>query len=1775
MIDIKRLIQSRVAEFDPFLKTDDGSAFYNTVIKPLEALFAADPLQTDARVFLKAKLAEAYPDLPISEGDALNDVLVNAVSLFFNAYRTELQNISRRQSVTNVSVLADEDVDDLAANWLVSRKSGARATSSVRVTVSSATPISVTQAVLFTTPSGISFSPDGNFTITAQELLQRQISPRQFYYDIPVIAVEEGEQGNVPIGTISSVLNLNNVISVSNTVSGSGGRDSESSDTLVRSRLSNAVSERSLVTARGASAQLLTDSADILGIYVAGMGDANMQRDAVDVRGTGPLIAGGVAVLDASRTTAYLLLNAPTAPVSAGNVIDLRVLNRDTYAIVNTVSTEVSSVIGQARASAVTLCVISIPPDPTLLRLDVGEHLACVCAISEPPTLLVDGERIGAGASFGGRSDIHINPDADVLVTSEFELVGHGFVYSGLGARASGIDNILHISGVPLGADCLGLYIKVDGHDQFYRVIYQDVKGGEHALTLDRVISPSIAAVTASRWRLFMSVAVAQGGSLVHAPLPSGSLSVSGLIGAVDIRYDSSDRLETLNMPTSGLTLVIYAEDTISLAITQISDRIVTASPLPLTLSGVRAEIIEALPQLPLPLTHINSMSIGGNHTPRARSVGVRLLGITEPKVTQQGLVGHVSPKLHYAFGSERRIAGSVAAPLLRTLGMDSDSYVALQEGGSASPYELGIARPRSGACAVRVALPRGDNTIDYIDVTLPTELFVPGRYNIFVGVGNISYADLSELISSGFSDRSAAPFPLNMQRPIDATSGDILEIEVGNSRGSYIIDEVFDIEIPVGPLRTLTSVGMNEGTVSAYSVDRSCVLRLSVVRVYGEFSAPPTAALERDMRIATAVEPLSGSTTVHIDALLRCLMAPELLVSSTSALESAVSSAISERVGVPYPTSSLSQLPTYLGSGAESTYRVGKPGVGMARLMFQSAGTPRVYLPYLDYVSHWTVNSALASVANGDVVDVVGPARKPSQADRGVFGLVFDSNFESPRTLGGERADDPLTWGRDMLFTPGDAGAGLRVLRPSAVDNVGLIALGVDQDEYGYDVVELPERYGPVGAEIDAALGDELWTLPEALFTEHATFTETGEFLGRLVSNTRASGELLVKRGGVLLFEPQVPTRPASVSVDDWNNFVRSEWDIRRTVIAADQWAYVRDLISSAEASTGYARLSAMCEDGTIYSLKNLNGQNVLEWLSSVALQQPESVMLVSTRAQLLALSPAPVPRAAEIFRRVSRISSVRKYGLPTIVTQRGSATVYVNKVSGMDSDVLPELTQDLVGSYVYIDQGPDSGGYTVRSVSPDTRSITLDRPLQSSTPMIDIIGVCGVNSRGGTVKVSGFTSALDGLDPIYKYPTRIAVVDDDYAVIGSYAASMVTSRLLTQGDVNKYMTLYNYVQESGTGSSAPIRSHLGSFKIMAVTDVKSYDSSVGRMLVVSQLIKLDNFEGVATPDYSRCFFAVSAETIAPDVGELKGLRPIHVYESEPLKYPIIAAETEFNSSGGRRVAVITSGGLIPSAVTTLGPLAQVDTSRDQLNPTTLVRLGEASVSLSSSSGIYSADLHIKTRTLSSGYLSTVGGTYITDVRMPGYDVSSEHQGLAFSTRESLTIRVDTPGAQGAVDIESMYAPAVYSAQNKMQLTSNRVVCADLLARRMTPAYVGVRFKYVGAVSESSMRKAVEDAVRTALTSSGALSASDIIAIAYQRGATKVGQPIDMFYVVEGRDRQRHIEYVTGTLSAASITGYVGSIETTSVRAGTDIARCLGVDISVTRVASVAQLGD
>ena len=272
---VESLLRSRLTAYDPSLDTSEGSTIDIEVVQPVIARLGTFPLDTDVRSFIKARINENYPDI-YTEAE-LEDLFINPLETILEPIILEESTVQISQSFVNKDLMADEEVDDLAANSFVERNEGGFSTGFVRVYYNAPTSLVITTEKQITSKSGLIFFPSVNFEISAAQMLLNR-EGFLFYVDIPVIAENPGQNYDIDVDQILSIDDLKNPVKVTNKNKFSGGDNRETTDDLVL-RAEESRTEQSLNTKRGAIARTTDLFSDVKTMQVVGSGEVGMERD--------------------------------------------------------------------------------------------------------------------------------------------------------------------------------------------------------------------------------------------------------------------------------------------------------------------------------------------------------------------------------------------------------------------------------------------------------------------------------------------------------------------------------------------------------------------------------------------------------------------------------------------------------------------------------------------------------------------------------------------------------------------------------------------------------------------------------------------------------------------------------------------------------------------------------------------------------------------------------------------------------------------------------------------------------------------------------------------------------------------------------------------------------------------------------------------------------------------------------------------------------------------------------------------------------------------------------------------------------------------------------------------------------------------------------------------------------------------------------------------------------------------------------------------------------
>ena len=291
---IRDLLIERLEAFDPTLDLAQGSAAYDQIIGPVFNALSVDPFDMDVEEFLKARMRQEYPSLSVQNGDAIVDIVIRPIQLLLESFKREIQIIRTGQSVRNAAQMRVQDAEDLAANFFVTRKTGSRATGTVRIFFATPTFVSILVSTRFSAGS-LSFFPTVP-QFFRPDTVAAQRSGNLYYVDIALIAEAAGEEYNIPAGAITGISGLDSAVRVSNLFSFANGTREETGPELLQ-RTRSSLTERSLNTRRGIRARIFNDFPSIRNLEVVGFGDPEMQRDKITGSGGGDVVCSGMSLI--------------------------------------------------------------------------------------------------------------------------------------------------------------------------------------------------------------------------------------------------------------------------------------------------------------------------------------------------------------------------------------------------------------------------------------------------------------------------------------------------------------------------------------------------------------------------------------------------------------------------------------------------------------------------------------------------------------------------------------------------------------------------------------------------------------------------------------------------------------------------------------------------------------------------------------------------------------------------------------------------------------------------------------------------------------------------------------------------------------------------------------------------------------------------------------------------------------------------------------------------------------------------------------------------------------------------------------------------------------------------------------------------------------------------------------------------------------------------------------------------------------------------------------
>lgn len=293
--DLQSFLENRLLAYDPAIDLSENSPAQLQIIQPTIARFGEDPFSTDIPTFIRDRMVQEFPELAADNGALLGDILSSPLQLLLEPFKREVQAIRLNQSLNNAALMSDDEADALGANWFSTREAGDFASGTVRLFYSQPTTSRVSTDKLLSTSDGHAYFPIQNYFITAQQMLFNK-QGSLYFQDIVVQAQNPGSDYNVAKGDINSIQDVPGVVKVANIADFTTGIPREDNVTFI-SRTQTELTEKSLVTKRGAVARTEDLFTSVRAMQIIGAGDPGMNRDILTGTGQGFLHLAGKATI--------------------------------------------------------------------------------------------------------------------------------------------------------------------------------------------------------------------------------------------------------------------------------------------------------------------------------------------------------------------------------------------------------------------------------------------------------------------------------------------------------------------------------------------------------------------------------------------------------------------------------------------------------------------------------------------------------------------------------------------------------------------------------------------------------------------------------------------------------------------------------------------------------------------------------------------------------------------------------------------------------------------------------------------------------------------------------------------------------------------------------------------------------------------------------------------------------------------------------------------------------------------------------------------------------------------------------------------------------------------------------------------------------------------------------------------------------------------------------------------------------------------------------------
>jgi len=1735
MIDIKGLIETRLRAYDPLIDLSENGFAQELIIKPIVKAFGSDPMTTDIRTFLISKFNELYPNTTLSNGDAVSDILISVGQLFFEAYRLELQNVKNSLSIDYLDQMSDGDANALAANWLVSRRIGTKASGSIRVVVNRLSTISINTTNVVRASNGFSFLPSNFETIDTSLLLVNRLANGNYYFDLNVTALQEGTLGNISAGGIVSIANINGLVSVSNDVAFSGGSDTEDNQALLRDRLPRSATERSLVTKRGISARIENYTSSVNSVEVVGFGDIEMTRDAVDFQNHGAFKAFGVAY--AIGRLVFLTLNDPKISILETDII--RSTDGTKFSISTVISEQNNAVLMDSGKSFIVYTDV-----------DAGLGKALLVNLESTPVVKIGEEVFTNEVHLGGKADVYIEPSffTDLSTTfsqSEFESIYSGFGFEVIGNKII-IPTILNIGN--------GLFIQTD--DGVFKILHAIIDGNKTNIFIGQDLENG---VFVSFWKILGKLSISI--SNKETTVLNFDEGVIGTITETGIVLLNRDVSVIVNIGD-----IIVLQDATRFRIVAIfGDRLETEQRPVQPILNVPIKFIKVATTSILPASDIFNINVSNKTIGSNRCLGLEPINVYGAKTLSRG-TGFVSRCLLDMFispeGESRAqlplVEFSKSSFRIRHLRRDKlqvlpeynvDARFDLGEYGGGYGYldeDMSVAIFVGGKSSIEfwdgdepIGFPLQFSRMFYLEVPLFNDMLVDGANNVFIALGD------------GVTDYE---FPI-----FNFLRGNILRIDDGLNKGNYIIDKVLNIRLPNNfedlrpvddhwrkPIAISGNIQINENgfgneRYSVYTItynlnssqaSNALFKNISIVKIKGRFPVNPFDILNSQIDPSIIVRNISrnelfpanppesdqGLNLLDFSRLNDIFINQIKSTTIKTILNSDATLKVFELINSKFRgvLGGLNEITQFNDAFLEKLYKVqytyGSPAKGEANLFLEDNVVTRLRpVPTQKYL--------ISDINNGvrNRVDKKSPAIK-------ILKDLRDWFYAEKNKLTLVLADE----------------ASFSVIGDGSVDNKKTWKRGLDIERVS---VSLFQNFTPVGGRTD--LQADIVKFDNAL----EIISEYGE------ASINVCKELFVQKRFVRsvdqVFLPYIPIhvpnqafRNALVAVVDIfsaNDVTNTQefincanrlngdgikaTDLVNYYLALGTYVFLKIDQATYEQDPESIKNLPLSVEAVFQNTAFLPGNNYDErnnfWKDSTDVQASDLMFYgyLDDDTEITGITLAEVSKLSNELRLVSPISD--------------PSTTYSFNDSLLSADIYVERNGELLDIYNADDYDQQTG------------VIKLTKPMAFTTPRIYNVGRIFYTVDNELV-IYGFQGIQFGEDNVFTYVGNLRSQGNESGVLLD-----ITRSFLTDNDVGRFITIFNYVQSpeytgvNGIDAFVPIRQHIGCYKILGVDSIVRRSQFTGKDVIVSQKLTIADFPNLLsfkgfnrlqaddTEPLALAFVITDAPEVTPIVNDdgttsITTLLPVQIYARNATSFDIVASALN-NKSVGVKIIADNSVPSIDKVEPFLfvNNMNNLNMSFNKNNPFIVSTRSFLTLdTYETIGGMYAAKIKFQSLGLEDVYNLIQGEGFDTyNEEIDGYRIISKDLDVARTTKESLYLEIpprvfDVSPLSSDITIKSATNFAI-SVVESIFASDERIVCSNTLVKEKVRSYLGADIRYVGNVLENTVVEAIIKVFNNALLSNTPISISSLVQYLHRLGVSRVIMPIRLYHIVVDLDRR------------------------------------------------------